>query len=161
MKVYQVSVNKHPLLEKLWDIVAWTPRPEVNLPPDRYLELAANLANRPNGSSRPSAASSAFISMNRNQIKGLVKNVKGIHYYPPGGGMGWHTNSNNQGWRVYVIRAPGESYFGTLNEEIRDFNGYANIFKVSEDSWHYVRAVDERWSLGVQVPDDLAEQLIK
>ena len=44
--------------------------------------------------------------------KRLSVDVSGHFLYPPGGYMGWHTNSRVPGWRMYVnyVEEPGKSF---------------------------------------------------
>ena len=43
----------------------------------------------------------------------LEVSCSGHFWYPPGGYMGWHTNSAAPGWRIYITHArePGKSFF--------------------------------------------------
>lgn len=82
-----------------------------------------------------------------------------INYYPPGGsGMGWHTDSTSPGWRIYMARpfgVPGAllTRDGDRTVETYDDRGLANAFFVSglPDTWHAVRTMDERMSLGLRI----------
>lgn len=82
-----------------------------------------------------------------------------INYYPPGGaGMGWHTDSTSPGWRVYLARPLGvPGCFITMDDgrrvETYDEDGIALAFFVSgePDTWHAVRTMDARFSLGLRL----------
>jgi hypothetical protein len=81
-------------------------------------------------------------------------------YYPPGGGVGWHTDGFNPGWNIYAVRASGHSRFLTADAAYEDEDGIANIFRVCKGAWHAAFAEDERWVLGVRVSDRLAEEIL-
>jgi hypothetical protein len=79
----------------------------------------------------------------------------GANYYPPGGaGLGWHTDSNAPGWRIYIGRplagVPGELL--TVGGSYPDEPGTALAFCVPRKGhfWHAVRAPGERLSLGIR-----------
>ena len=82
----------------------------------------------------------------------------GHFWYPPGGYMGWHTNSFNPGWRLYItyVDEPGKSFFRyrdpstgkivTSMDEQWDFR----MFRVDRDEplWHAVYSETNRFSMG-------------
>tara|TARA_R110001606_G_C15327931_1_gene645251 strand:- start:385 stop:906 length:522 start_codon:yes stop_codon:yes gene_type:complete len=77
--------------------------------------------------------------------------------YPVGGYMGWHTNSDNQGMRIYITYTEegGKSYFDYVDNdkiiETPDKKGItARMFKVEKDNlfWHRVRSKTPRYSIG-------------
>tara|TARA_R100000773_G_C4219686_1_gene118299 strand:+ start:2738 stop:3286 length:549 start_codon:yes stop_codon:yes gene_type:complete len=83
--------------------------------------------------------------------------MSGNFYYPPGGFMGWHTNSNNPGWRCYVTYAAekNKSWFDYIQDgEIKsspDRKGFtARAFFVDKTNlfWHRVRSDTHRLSFG-------------
>lgn len=91
--------------------------------------------------------------------------VRGTVYYPPGGGIGWHTNSDDSGWRLYAVRVPPEakSFLKTADAVYFDRLGYVNLFKIEAPpalSWHCVGAPTERWSVGLRIPDALASEIL-
>ncbi|HXE80381.1 MAG TPA: hypothetical protein VNK41_06500 [Vicinamibacterales bacterium] len=82
-------------------------------------------------------------------------------WYPPGGYMGWHTNSRFPGWRLYITHCPegGRSYFryrdphsGTIQTSY-DRPWHVRLFRVSAEQllWHCVYAETDRFSLGYLV----------
>lgn len=77
--------------------------------------------------------------------------------YPAGGGIGWHTDSRDQGWRVYLpIVCGGRFLFGDgrLLRELPDEEGFANVFFVGpdwRDNWHAVRADRPRVVVGLRL----------
>jgi hypothetical protein len=59
--------------------------------------------------------------------------ISALNYYPSGGsGLGWHTDSVNPGWRVYVAQplADVAGEFLTADEIIADEPGIALAFRV-------------------------------
>jgi hypothetical protein len=82
--------------------------------------------------------------------------VSAANYYPVGGaGLGWHTDSANAGWRVYLARplTNVSGLFITDEEVIEDVPGVALGFYVGDlgKSWHAVVADGPRFSIGVRV----------
>lgn len=88
-------------------------------------------------------------------------NLSGRFYYPEGGFMGWHTNSDAPGIRVYLAYASAEnaSYFryydNNTDQVVTDWDGLGwNIraFDIVDDPnqfyWHCVYAGKPRWSFG-------------
>lgn len=85
----------------------------------------------------------------------------GHFWYPPGGYMGWHTNSRVPGWRLYVTRTdePGQSFFRYLDpddEEIRtslDSQWNFRLFRIRSDEpfWHAVYSDTNRFSFGFMI----------
>ena len=85
----------------------------------------------------------------------------GFFLYPPGGYMGWHTNWQNPGWRLYVNYAekPGKSFFRYRDPETheivtspdRELN--FRLFRVSSGKpfWHTVYSDTFRYSLGYKI----------
>ena len=91
------------------------------------------------------------------------KNVKSIAmsgriWYPVNGYMGWHTNSNNMGYRIYCTyaREEGKSFFryrDPYSKEIitsYDKQGWNfRMFKISYDHlWHCIYSETDRLSIG-------------
>lgn len=95
-------------------------------------------------------------------IVGPDVEVRASHFYPVGGGMGWHTNSNGPGWRIYVVRALGPGVgSGMLTPGVfhHDMPGHANAFRIGDwrDSWHAVHARGcSRLSVGIRLTDGQA-----
>jgi hypothetical protein len=85
----------------------------------------------------------------------------GHFWYPPGGYMGWHTNSGAPDWRLYISYAeePDKSFFRYRDpdslEIITEFDrGWAaRLFHVTRDRplWHAVYSDTNRFSLGYRV----------
>lgn len=92
---------------------------------------------------------------------GLEVRGSGFFLYPPQGYMGWHTNWQNPGWRLYINYAeePGKSFFRYRDADTgkivtsldREFN--VRLFRVSEDKpfWHAVYSDTYRYSLGFKI----------
>lgn len=75
------------------------------------------------------------------------------NYYPNGGGLGWHTDSTQPGWRIYLYRyLNGDGLFRYRNQEFREqvVGGY--LFETGPDCWHSLASFGERFSVGIQGP---------
>ncbi len=88
-----------------------------------------------------------------------------MNYYPAGGGIGWHTDSAQPGWRVYVFRLLGVAgeyrhcqflYDEHVFEEMQEFGGY--VFEAGV--WHALRAWTPRLVCGFQVSPTFATQVV-
>jgi len=87
--------------------------------------------------------------------------TSGHFWYPPGGYMGWHTNSDSPGWRLYVTHAeePGSSFFRYRDPESgrivtsMDERWDVRLFRVSVGLplWHAVYSETHRYSFGYLV----------
>jgi hypothetical protein len=86
----------------------------------------------------------------------------GNFYYPPGGYMGWHTNSNFPYKRIYISWSDGKSYFGYRDPETKEFvkdwdNAGVTVreFDCSDDPkdmlWHTVWSDANRYSFGFRI----------
>lgn len=85
----------------------------------------------------------------------------GFFLYPAGGYMGWHTNAQNPGWRMYVsfAEAPGRSFFRYRDpdsgEIVTSMDGDLNVrlFRVTTDRllWHAIYSDTNRFSFGYKV----------
>jgi hypothetical protein len=85
----------------------------------------------------------------------------GHFWYPPGSYMGWHTNSNAPGWRMYVTHCdePGKSFFRYRNPRSHeivtsyDRRWTVRLFKVAADDlmWHTVYSDTNRYSFGYRI----------
>jgi hypothetical protein len=159
-------------LRPLWDLLEWAPRPEPERRHSRQLwqdlESLPPLSDEDRMSSAGRAVPrvAALLREQLHQAERLMPRgieVRGAAYYPEGGGLGWHTNSDVPGWRLYVVRAPeGRSYVRTSDGVYQDQHGRANLFRVTgPESWHCVGAVTERWTLGLLIPDELAAELLE
>lgn len=88
------------------------------------------------------------------------------NYYPAGGGIGWHTDSAQPGWRVYVHRlldTPDEEqpncefWFGNKRfKEHEEFGGY--VFEAG--TWHAVSACTPRLVCGFEISSTFSAELI-
>jgi hypothetical protein len=84
--------------------------------------------------------------------------LSGTILYPPGGWMGWHTNSDRPGWRFYInyVVRGGDSFFrwydGQTVHTDADTPGFNfRLFPVGDRDhpfWHCVYAGEWRLSLG-------------
>jgi hypothetical protein len=160
MHIEQVPVVRHPLLQGIWDLLADEPagREIVRVPGFRA-EVAAGppFADRQVASTRACAELLDLHGLVQGRYPAL--NLRGAIYYPPDGGLGWHTNSNHPGWRVYVVRAPGgRSFMRTAASDVLDRDAHANIFRVP--GWHCIVAPTERWSIGFVATDVFVEELL-
>lgn len=93
-------------------------------------------------------------------FKGKIKQfgVSGRIWYPQNGFMGWHTNSNNKGYRLYCVyaREEGKSFFRYKNPSDGkvitswDKKGWNfRIFKIDEKIlWHSIYSDTDRFSIG-------------
>lgn len=106
-----------------------------------------------------------------------IKNSSGMRcsghfWYPPGGYMGWHTNSESPGWRLYISHTdePEKSYFRYRHPETEhiittmDHEWDVRLFYVSKDKplWHTVCSDTNRFSLGyILVPQQKLKSLIR
>ena len=88
----------------------------------------------------------------------LTLACSGHLWYPPGGYMGWHTNSGAPGWRMYLSYAeePGKSFFryrDPVTHEIVtswDDRWSVRMFEIRADVplWHAVYSDTHRVSVG-------------
>jgi hypothetical protein len=89
--------------------------------------------------------------------------VSGSMIYPPGGWMGWHTNSDRAGWRLYLnySMASDRSFFRWFEDgeiatdyDVAGFN--FRLFRIGSERdlfWHCIYADDWRFSLGLRLPE--------
>lgn len=80
--------------------------------------------------------------------------VSALNYFPPGGaGLGWHTDSRQPGWRVYLARPLGllPGCFVTPERVFFDEPGIALAFLAGPGAWHAVVADGERLSMGLRI----------
>lgn len=79
--------------------------------------------------------------------------------YPEKGYMGWHTNSDLEGTRIYYTKTDGEAIFSYYKDGVR-YNDYDNIgswtcreFKVSKTDllWHAIWTEKPRYAFGFLV----------
>ena len=94
----------------------------------------------------------------------LTVACSGHLWYPPGGYMGWHTNSRAPGWRMYISYAeePGKSFFRyrdpVTHDIVTSWDDRWNIrlFEIRADTplWHAVYSETHRFSVGYVVYRD-------
>lgn len=162
MEAFRVKVESHPILERLQHLLAdllIEPRRAVQSFGDVAMDIRSGIPSTDRR--QPWSIRCVHMIDVAARAKPLVGNwqVRAATYYPAGGGMGWHTDSGRPGWRVYVVLPLGRSRFLTVDQEFRDMGGTAMVFKAGPGAWHAVEATDERFSIGVKVPDDVAAEL--
>ena len=93
--------------------------------------------------------------------------IRGIFYYPPTGYMGWHTNANAPGERIYITWASEDKksffrYYDTeKNEIVTDYDDKGltiRQFTIPESEphfWHCVGSECDRFSFGFMVGSDV------
>jgi len=91
--------------------------------------------------------------------------IASVNYYPAGGaGLGWHTDSSHDGWRIYIARPLTvlRGQFLTREWQIDDDTEMALAFRIGPglDSWHAVRAPGPRLSTGLRIVGDAAVRLV-
>jgi hypothetical protein len=84
--------------------------------------------------------------------------LSGRTWYPENGYMGWHTNNNNKGFRLYCsfAREPEKSFFRFRHPKTKeivtswDKGGWNfRLFKIDDDLlWHSVYSETDRFSVG-------------
>ena len=92
---------------------------------------------------------------------GATVHASGHFWYPPGGYMGWHTNSRKPGWRFYVSYAEeaGRSFFRYRDpgsgEIITSMDGRwtFRLFRVDRRRplWHAIYSDTDRFSFGYRL----------
>ena len=82
---------------------------------------------------------------------------QGCHWYPPNSYCGWHTNSDSQGWMIYLVWAEenNKSFFrwkdsvtGDIKTKWEKKGWQTNYFKINDNFWHCVGSYTNRISLG-------------
>lgn len=174
MDVYRIPVDAHPLIQAVHALASRSWQLDAR---DVRGDLQADLAAGPPTDGRLQPED---IARDVHRVQGgfeallsLVNHGAGgfspacsLHH-PAGGGLGWHTNSNHPGWRIYVpfLHAVDEhGSTGLMTEDglvTSDEIGYANLFQLGEDSWHAVTASVPRTCFGIKVPSDFAADLIR
>lgn len=166
MDILQIPIEAHPLLAMLHAHLLTVPRPHARVRAAQLAAFREDLAAGPGDGpgNRETTAVSAHVVLTSPRPASLPDDVefRSLFYYPPGGGMGWHTNSNAPGWRIYVVRAEGLSWMHTPDGRMADRSVHANVFKIEEGGcWHAVEAESARWSLGVRVSELLARAVLQ
>jgi hypothetical protein len=83
------------------------------------------------------------------------------NYFPDRGGMNWHTDSAQPGWRIYVYRyAVGGGTFRYCRQRFDEYLSGAYVFQTGVDCWHSVVSYGDRYSCGLEIPESLARQLL-
>lgn len=83
------------------------------------------------------------------------------NYFPVGGGIDWHTDSGDHGWRLYVFRAgPGSSTFYYRDQKFEEPSEGAYVFRIEENAWHAVECNRERWSCGVLLTEGWKDEIV-
>lgn len=154
MNVYRVHHSEHPVLTMLWNVLL----EQQPVKPVVRGDLAFDLTHPPTEDRHVWTSRNArrISAVRKKLFWELVKQdirVREVWYYPPGGGLGWHTNALQPGWRLYLVRTNGASYFVTKDGRYKDESGYANMFLAAPDSWHAVESHADRFSVGVQVTE--------
>lgn len=93
----------------------------------------------------------------KKEIEILGKKFRNAIFYPPSGGMGWHTNGPENGRRVYISWSEtGESGMNwyDLDKDVikidQDEAGFnIRIFEIPQ--WHCVWAKCNRFSIGFDI----------
>lgn len=128
------------------DLIATRKRGDVTVAPDVYTHYIEKFDEK------KVKASAAGLFPNSRLIS-----ISGRFHYPPKGFMGWHTNSNAYGWRVYASRAeePNKSFFryyknGKVISECETKGWNFRAFQVQKGQlyWHCVYTDADRYSFG-------------
>lgn len=162
MDYFQIPVHVAPMLRTVADFLAQVPLDEANVRVESVGDWASELAAGPPAvdSDLSRARRSANLPVRQvalTKLLGGAADVRAVHYYPRGGGMGWHTNSSSPGWRIYVPRVTGlppDSGIALVDRRVPDRQDYANVFRVGEGAWHAVYANTARFSAGIRFADD-------
>ena len=95
----------------------------------------------------------------------------GHFLYPPGGYMGWHTNYQTPGWRLYINYAEeaGKSFFRYRNPETGeivtswDKQWNFRLFKIDPKKafWHAVYSQTNRYSFGFKMIREVRPGFVK
>jgi hypothetical protein len=105
----------------------------------------------------------------------LFTQNSGHFMYPPGGYMGWHTNSGSPGWRLYINYAeqPGKSFFRYRDPETGkivtcwDKKWNFRLFRIDQAKllWHSVYSDTNRYSFGFRITlhkkSDLPKRVVR
>lgn len=162
MDAFRVSVESHPVLVALHHLLAElliAPRREPEVVGDLDADLRAGIPSVDR--MHPTSIRCRHMVDIAQRARALVGTweTRAATYYPAGGGMGWHTDSGRPGWRAYVVLPLGRSRFLTADAAFQDVGGTAMVFRAGPGGWHAVQATDERFSIGVRIPDADAEML--
>ena len=101
------------------------------------------------------------------KLRALIRDARatvhasGHFWYPPAGYMGWHTNSQRPGWRLYVTHAdePGKSFFRYRDPDSgriitsMDDQWTFRVFRADRKRplWHAIYSDTNRFSFGYRV----------
>lgn len=149
MILRRLRVADHPLLETVVGVLQ-----DVTVPGhfetrgDLYGDIASAppLEDRP----RPIAWRRELLKPRAVALPDGVR-LSSLKFYPADGGVGWHTDSHNPGWCVYVAENLSAKRGLFLHDGglVVDEPGYALAFTVGPDSWHAVDAPGPRLSIGL------------
>jgi hypothetical protein len=146
------------LLDKIININP-TPTNYQNYDKQTFLDSMPNLSV-----DSPHGTNSNFLGINNESNVYLAaaakllgaKLITNSVIYPAKGLMGWHTNSDVEGTRVYYTKTDGEAIFSYVKDGVR-YNDYDNIgvwtcrhFVISKDKplWHAIWTEKQRYAFG-------------
>lgn len=165
MIVQRLDISKHALLRMMSAFLARAERPPA--PPMERGDLHGDLMAGPPASDRPNPTSYRFHRLQPPQLAlPTATTIGSFNYFPEGGaGIGWHTDSNSPGWRVYVARplSADVGWFYSDAGLFQDDPLQATAFYVARPPrhfWHAVSAPGPRFSIGIRIQsDDVAREL--
>jgi hypothetical protein len=156
VRVFRVRIGEYPLLADVALAAAAAPRNGRLIRSGEWPEQAPTFERdipRPVGRF---CATHDFTPLRELPLRWPIE-LRSFISYPAGGGIGWHTDSRDQGWRVYLPIVCGGFFMhrpAGWTQLVPDLDGYANVFHVGpewRDNWHAVRAERERVVLGVRL----------
>ena len=163
--VHQIPIVSHSLLRRMYVAIAGARPVAVHVEGDWLRDVAGGIPDidRDLPVARATGHLMGLQAAFDTGVPGTF--VRAALYYPPGGGLGWHTNSARPGWRVYVPYLPDACPMsGTVTAHgcFPDRHGHANLFNVTEwrQSWHAVYALTERFSVGLLVDQAFVDTLL-
>lgn len=168
MTVYQLNIAAHPMLSELAAALGKVGR--QGPPHAERGDWRADIERGTPIDDRPKPWAFRRDMLPHVLLDGLTlpegARIAALNYYPSGGaGLGWHTDTRNIGWRVYIARPLTETPGALLlpdGSALTDRPGIALAFKVTGracDSWHAVRAEGPRLSVGLVVANAAREGL--
>lgn len=172
IEVQQVPVGRHPLLCRVLDLLErpWLTVLETHGNFDVDFLAGPPATNRVDKAPRWLAPLGQLGVIVRNMIpREPGWKAQCANYFPPGGGLSWHTNSSRPGWRVYIpypLAPAGQAVQSGFVlpgfRRIDDRHGFANVFRIDEDwreDWHAVQAVTGRRCAGFEAPEAFVRAL--
>lgn len=139
------ALNDNPKLSEE-DLVACREKGDIVVAPDVYAHYLETFDE-----GKVKGAARALFPNNN------LKSISGRFYYPKGGFMGWHSNSNAIGWRVYASwTAEGNKSFfryfqkNKVHTEWEEQGWNFRAFEVKKGNlyWHCVYSDTDRYSFG-------------